>query len=144
MASSNKIELIDEAFLRPGRFSKAIEVGPLPNNLFVEFFLKEIENIPSTISNQEWAIAAAQLIDYATGAELKGLIDQVKHCAARRCIDEDTEVSLKIEDLKNGLRASRHLFSAIASGHEPEERVEDWDDDDDDDDDEWSPPVVVS
>jgi len=139
MASTNKIELIDEAFLRPGRFSKAIEVGPLSNNLFLEFFQKQIENIPSTISNQEWAIAAAQLIENATGAELKGLIDQVKHCAARRCIGEDTEVSLKIEDLKNGLRASRHLFSAIAPVHELEERVDDWEDAA-----EWSLPVVVS
>ena len=97
-----------------------------------------VNNLKS-VSNQEWSIAAARLVDNATGAELKGLIDQVKHYAARRCIDEDTEVSLKIEDLKNGLRASRHLFSAIAPIHELEERVEDWEDDA-----EWNLSVAVS
>ena len=40
MASTNKPELVDEAFLRPGRFSKSIEVGPLSKELYGEFFQK--------------------------------------------------------------------------------------------------------
>jgi transitional endoplasmic reticulum ATPase len=139
MASTNKIELIDEAFLRPGRFSKSIEVGPLTNDLFFEFFQNQIEDIPSTISNQEWLNTVLRLRDKVTGAELKGFIDQIKHCSARRCIAEKTEVCLKTEDLEHGLRASRHLLRAVASVEENIVLDDDWDDDNDDEG-EWVIP----
>ena len=132
MASTNKIELVDEAFLRPGRFSKSIEVGPLTNDLFFEFFQNQIEDIPSTISNQEWLNTVLRLRDKVTGAELKGFIDQIKHCSARRCITEKMEVCLKTEDLQQGLRVSRHLFRTVASVEENELLDDDWDEDNDD------------
>ena len=128
MASTNKAELIDEAFLRPGRFNKSIEVGPLANDLFLKFFLKQTEDIPSTISNQEWKNATIRLKEKATGAELKGFIDQIKHCSARRSIDEKTEACLKTEDLEKGLQTSRHLFRTIAAVQVREEELEDWED----------------
>ena len=134
MASTNKIELIDEAFLRPGRFNKSIEVGPLRNDLFFDFFQSQIEEVPSNITNNEWTIAASRLRDTATGAELKGFIDQIKHCSARRCIEEKTDVCLKTEDLVQGLRVSRHLFRTVAPVHEVEEKFDDWDDEADDED----------
>ncbi|HJL96979.1 MAG TPA: AAA family ATPase [Candidatus Poseidoniaceae archaeon] len=139
MASTNKIELVDEAFLRPGRFSKCIEVGPLTNDLFFEFFQNQIKDIPSTISNQEWLNTVLRLKDKVTGAELKGLIDQIKHCSARRCIAEKTEVCLKTEDLEQGLRVSRHLFRTVASVEENVILDDDWDDDNDDEG-EWVIP----
>ena len=63
MASTNKIELVDEAFLRPGRFSKSIEVGPLASGFFLEFFQSQIGEISSTISNQEWMNTVLRLRD---------------------------------------------------------------------------------
>jgi len=80
-----------------------------------------------------------RLRDKVTGAELKGFIDQIKHCSARRCIAEKTEVCLKTEDLEHGLRASRHLLRAVASVEENEAPVDDWDDDNDDEG-EWVIP----
>jgi len=135
MASTNKAELIDDAFLRPGRFNQSIEVGALTNDLFYEFFQMQIGTIPSTISNQEWIAASNRLRDKVTGAELKGFVDQIKHCSARRCIEGKTEVCLKTEDLEHGLRASRHLFRTVASVHVNEEKLEEWSEEQDDEDD---------
>ena len=60
----------------------------------------------------------------------KGFIYQIKHCSARRCIAEKTEVCLKTEDLQQGLRVSRHLFRTVASVEENEPLDDDWDEDD--------------
>jgi hypothetical protein len=102
----------------------------------LKFFLKQIEGIPSTISNQEWKNAIVRLKEKATGAELKGFVDQIKHCSARRSIDENAEVCLKIEDLETGLRTSRHLFRTIAAVQVREEELEEWEDERDDEE-EW-------
>ena len=50
MASTNKPELVDEAFLRPGRFSKSIEVGSF-KELYADFFHKSTEKVNSKSPN---------------------------------------------------------------------------------------------
>lgn len=140
MASTNKPELVDEAFLRPGRFSKSIEVGPLSKELYGEFFQKSTEKVNSEISELEWADCISQMKDKATGAELQGFVDSLKRITARRCIEENTQVCLKREDLIKTFSEYRTLNSG---GYQPEqiiieenweqEEVDDWDNDEDDD-----------
>lgn len=144
MASTNKPELIDEAFLRPGRFCKSIEVGPLSRELYGDFFHKSIEKVNSEISELEWADCISQMKDQATGAELQGFIDSLKRITARRCIEQDTQVCLKREDLTKTFSEYRTLNSA---SYQPEQVIieDDWDQDDIEDwdneeDDDWVVP----
>ena len=78
--------------------------------------------------------------DRATGAELQGFVDSLKRITARRCIEENTQVCLKREDLIKTFSEYRTLNSA---GYQPEqiiieenweqEDIDDWDNEDDDD-----------
>jgi transitional endoplasmic reticulum ATPase len=132
MGSTNKHELIDDAFLRPGRFSQQIEVGLLTNDYYFDFFKKQVEGIPSEISDQDWRNLVLRLQDHISGAELKGFVDRIKHCAARRCISEDTVISLNLNDLEPALQSSRHLLKAVNPS--PEYFDDDgWDEEKDDD-----------
>ena len=90
MGSTNQVDLVDRAFLRPGRFEKTIYVGPLEKSKFIEFFKNETKDCECTISKKEWKKIASNMVDEATGADLHGLVN----------------------------RAKRHAVSALSQGHE--------------------------
>ena len=50
MASTNQIDLVDRAFLRPGRFDRAIYVGPLEKQHYNDFFANETKDCLSDVS----------------------------------------------------------------------------------------------
>ncbi|MBT7960763.1 MAG: AAA family ATPase [Euryarchaeota archaeon] len=131
MASTNQIELVDRAFLRPGRFERAIHVGPLPKNSFKRFFENEVKECLSSITEDQWTVLINRMVDEATGADLFGLINTAKRYAVSRSIEHgESDASLEERDMIAALASSPHLFAGYAN-ELPEPN--DWNDDDDDD-----------
>jgi transitional endoplasmic reticulum ATPase len=128
MASTNEIELVDKAFLRPGRFERSIYVGPLDKSQYLEFFSKEIENVAHNIDRHEFDKFIKKLVDEATGADLFGLSKSAKRNAVARAIKTDSETMLTINDFDTALKNSPHLFSGFVVNHN---EILEWDDNED-------------
>ena len=128
MASTNQIDLVDRAFLRPGRFEKSVFVGPLPRQLFSTLFENEIRNVPHLIDSVDWDEIAAQMVDKATGAQLKGFVDKAKRISVQRALLHNEDPRLERMDLDLALLGLPELSGGV-------ERVQpdndNWDDDDD-------------
>ena len=138
MASTNQLDLVDRAFLRPGRFDRAIYVGPLEKQHFFDFFVNETKDCLSDISHDEWTSFTQQLVDEATGAELHGLMNTAKRISVSRAIAHGQNVAvLEQRDLIASLASVPHLFSGYAR-ELPE--PDGWNDAAHDDDDDWVVP----
>lgn len=138
MASTNQLELVDRAFLRPGRFDRTIYVGPLEKQHFNDFFANEIKDCLSDVSGNEWTAFIKQMVDEATGADLHGLVNTAKrHSVSRAIVDGQDVPVLQHRDLVAALASVPHLFSGYARDLA---EVEVWDDEGHDEDDEWVVP----
>jgi len=128
MASTNQLDLVDRAFLRPGRFEKSVFVGPLPRQLFSTLFENEIRNVPHLIDSVDWDEIAAQMVDKATGAQLKGFVDKAKRISVQRALLHNEDPRLERMDLDLALLGLPELSGGVERV-QPEN--ENWDDDDD-------------
>ena len=138
MASTNQIDLVDRAFLRPGRFDRTIYVGPLEKQHYKEFFSNETKDCLCDVSGEQWTSFVKQLVDEATGAELHGLVNTAKRHSVSRAIALGQNVAaLEHRDFVAALASAPHLFSGYAQDLP---KVEVWDDDDQDEDDDWVVP----
>ena len=130
MASTNQIDLVDRAFLRPGRFDTTVFVGPLSRPLYATFFEKETENVSHRLDAIDWEDFVGQLVDQATGAQLKGFIDKAKRICVQRALSTGSEPCLERLDLDLAL-----LSSPMLSGGVERPRRDDADRSEDDEDD---------
>ena len=138
MASTNQIDLVDRAFLRPGRFDSTIYVAPLEKLHYKKFFSNETKDCLCDVSDEQWASFIKQLVDEATGAELHGLVNTAKRHSVSRAIALGQDVAaLEHRDFVAALASVPHLFSGYAQDLP---KVEVWDDDDQDEDDDWVVP----
>jgi len=107
MAATNRLDILDEALLRPGRFDRHIEVS-LPDVSAREKIINlHLKNKPIGIVDvKEWA----QKTSYFSGAKLESLINEAAILACK-------ENSETIDDI--------HLdkaYSIVLAGHEKKER----------------------
>lgn len=114
MASTNQLDLVDSAFLRPGRFDRAIIVDKLPASDYSEFINKALEEIPNNILNLEIDELSERLTDPLSGAELAGLVTSAKRAAAHRTIIEGIEkVQLTTNDFETALNLNQYLLRGL-------------------------------
>ena len=138
MASTNQIDLVDRAFLRPGRFDRTIYVGPLEKQHYKAFFTNETKACLSDVSGDEWTAFTKQLVDEATGADLHGLMNTAKRHSVSRAIANQQELAVvEHQDLVAALASAPHLFAGYAKDL-PELEV--WDNEEQDEDDDWVVP----
>ncbi len=112
---TNRIELIDSAILRPGRFEIHIEIG-IPN----EEGRKQILDIHTKPLIESKCIAAdVSIVDIAgvtknyTGAELEGLVRDARSYAINEVVDIDNlQKKITLNDIKI---TKQHFERAIAS-----------------------------
>jgi SpoVK/Ycf46/Vps4 family AAA+-type ATPase len=124
------MELVDRAFLRPGRFERTIYVGPLEKQKFSEFFEREIRNCDCDISDDEWEQIISKMVDEATGADLHGLVNTAKRNAVSNALEEGSDSPiLSLKHMMRALHSTPHLFSGFVNKIENQD---DWDNDDDD------------
>lgn len=89
IAATNRIDMLDEAILRPGRFDRQIEIDEPDVNARKEVFDVHTRdmNIANTVSTQ----SLAEMTDGMTGAEIKSICTE----AGMFCIRDDrTEITM--------------------------------------------------
>ena len=129
MGSTNQVDLVDRAFLRPGRFERTIYVGPLEKTKFIEFFKNETKDCECSISNKEWTKVVSNMVDEATGADLHGLVNRAKRNAVSTALSQGYDYpELNLDDMLQALKSTPHLFSGYVKQVSDED---DWNDDDD-------------
>lgn len=107
MAATNRLDMLDEALLRPGRFDRHIEVS-LPDLTAREKILAlHLKNKPvNDISIREWAQKTA----YFSGAKLENLVNEA---AILACKEESTFIENSHMD---------KAFSIVVAGYEKQNR----------------------
>lgn len=99
IAATNKPELIDPAFLRPGRFDKIFYVG-LPNKEAIKQMIKlQLKDRKNNITDSDMDQIADQLEGY-TGADIENIIEEAAFLAFQR---KDNEKGINKEDVINSI-----------------------------------------
>jgi transitional endoplasmic reticulum ATPase len=130
MASTNQPDLVDRAFLRPGRFDTSVFVGPLHRPLFPTFFENETQGVSQLIDAVDWEDITGQMVDKAPGAQLQGYVDKAKRISVQRALALGSEPCLERIDLDLALLETPSLSGGVE--RRPRE-IDDWGQDDDDD-----------
>lgn len=107
MAATNRLDILDEALLRPGRFDRHIEVS-LPDVSAREKIINlHLKNKPVGIVDiKEWA----QKTSYFSGAKLESLINEAAILACKENSDAIDDTHLD------------KAYSIVLAGHEKKER----------------------
>jgi len=88
MAATNRIDMIDAALLRPGRFDLILHVPPPDEEARIEILQIHTRKIPLHVDVDLKYIA--KKTDRFTGAELENLCREAALCALRRNLDSST------------------------------------------------------
>ena len=111
IGATNRVDLIDSALLRPGRFDRIIEV-PLPDTKGRENIFKIHTRKKPLAEGIDFA-KLVQLTNGFSGAEIEGLCNRAAMSSIRRYVDkkEKNVKSIKItqEDLENAIQKMRPL-----------------------------------
>ena len=107
MAATNRLDILDEALLRPGRFDRHIEIN-LPDVVAREkIFNLHLKNKPvGNVNIKDWAKKTA----YFSGAKIENLLNEAAILACK-------ENSVKIEDYHVD-----KAFSIVLAGYEKQNR----------------------
>ncbi|OOO63110.1 ATP-dependent zinc metalloprotease FtsH [Clostridium tepidum] len=108
MAATNRLDILDEALLRPGRFDRHIEIN-LPDVVAREkIFNLHLKNKPiGNVNIKDWAKKTA----YFSGAKIENLLNEAAILACK-------ENSVKIEDYHVD-----KAFSIVLAGYEKQNRA---------------------
>lgn len=112
IAATNRLDLIDSSFLRPGRFDKVLEV-PLPNSKESRCqILKAITRKMQLADDVDLAKLESICPQNMSGADFQGLISRAQHKAIQRSIEQvesglitenDAVIIANMEDLVSSL-----------------------------------------
>ena len=109
IAATNRVDLIDSALLRPGRFDRILEV-PLPDSKGRQHIFGIHTKKKPLASNIDFA-RLVDLTDGFSGAEIEGVCNRAAMSAIRRYVDngEKSVKSIKItqEDFENAIKKLR-------------------------------------
>lgn len=109
IGATNRVDLIDSALLRPGRFDRILEV-PLPDTKGRENIFK-IHTKNKPLANGVDISKLVQLADGFSGAEIEGVCNRAAMSAIRRYVTkaEKSVKSIKItqQDLENAIEKLR-------------------------------------
>jgi proteasome regulatory subunit len=103
MAATNRVDMLDPALLRPGRFDRIVEI-PLPD----EDSRREIFRIhTSPLKTEEVDLSElVRLTENSTGAEIQAICREAGMIAVRREAD-----AVKRDDFISAVRKVKHLIS---------------------------------
>lgn len=108
MAATNRIDMLDPAILRPGRFDRIIEI-PLPNEKGREAIFK-IHTRRMTMDPDVDVDKIVQETDGASGADLKAVVTEAGMFAIRR-----RSKSVSMDDFEKAIKKVIHKEEASAS-----------------------------
>jgi len=109
IGATNRVDLVDNALLRPGRFDRILEV-PLPDSKGRENIFK-IHTKKKPLADKIDSAKLVQLTDGFSGAEIEGVCNRAAMSAIRRYVNnkEKSVKSIKItqEDFENAIEKIR-------------------------------------
>ncbi|HHY91042.1 MAG TPA: AAA family ATPase, partial [Clostridiales bacterium] len=108
IAATNRLDILDEALLRPGRFDRQIEVG-LPD-LNARYEILKLHSFRKPLSEDIDLKALAQQTVYFSGARLENLLNEAAILAAK---ENSPQISLKHID---------KAFYTVIAGEEKKDR----------------------
>ncbi|MFD1674851.1 ATP-binding protein [Alicyclobacillus fodiniaquatilis] len=95
MAATNRLDIIDPALLRPGRFDKKIYVPNPDKDALAEMFWTWTRDLP--LSDVIYPREIAQLVEGASGAEMKGWTDKLRELAVKKAYNREPEIIIRDE-----------------------------------------------
>jgi AFG3 family protein len=136
MAGTNRVDILDEALLRPGRFDRKIQIDAPPFKDRVEIFQLHLKPLLLTPSGPEalnnFANKLASLTPGNTGADIKNICNEAAIIAAREAkpgVDMDCFVR-GIERVQIGLKRKSKVLTPTererAACHEAGHAVVNW------------------
>ena len=108
LAATNRIDTLDKALLRPGRFDYILEF-PIPDADMRRKILKIHTKGRPLASDVDFEEIVAKTEGLA-GSHIEGICQQASLMALREFIDEVEDVSLATEEQKAGLKINMHHF----------------------------------
>ncbi|TPX31132.1 hypothetical protein SmJEL517_g05473 [Synchytrium microbalum] len=103
IGTTNRVDAVDEAMRRPGRFDRELEIG-IPTAISRYHILEALlRNVPHSIAQPDLQLVANAAHAYV-GSDLFGVVQEASLKAIQRCIESGlTEPCMTIEDLRTGL-----------------------------------------
>lgn len=92
IAATNKPEMIDTAFLRPGRFDRIFYIGLPDKNARSEIIKKHLQNREHGLDDSEISEIAEKLEGYS-GADIENIVEEAAFIAFERRQTGDTKIS---------------------------------------------------
>lgn len=119
IAATNRIDILDPAILRPGRFDRLIEV-PLPD-LMGRYEIFKVHTRRMKLSEDVDLMELARITDGASGAEIKAIVTEAGYNALRSarkkvCMNDFIEAVKKIMSKKEIRDKSLFSYSARKRG----------------------------
>jgi transitional endoplasmic reticulum ATPase len=109
IGATNRVDLIDSALLRPGRFDRIIEV-PLPDAKGRENIFQIHTRKKPLVENVDFA-KLVQLTEGFSGAEIEGLCNRAAMSSIRRYVDKKEKdvksIKMTQEDFENAIEKMR-------------------------------------
>lgn len=124
IGATNRIEDLDPALIRPGRFDRTIHVGP-PRSLADRIDICELYLSRLNLSEEVTAEKVAKLAAGMSGADIEQCLNDAALLVARQVRDSvnsgedtDSEVLISPVTLKHIDEAfTRHMLGGVATGH---------------------------
>ena len=102
IAGTNRVDILDEALLRPGRFDRRVHIDPPPYPDRVEIFKVHLKPLKLTAGSAEavdgTAKKLASLTPGNTGADIKNICNEAAIIAAR-----ESKTSVDMESFQKGM-----------------------------------------
>jgi hypothetical protein len=125
IAATNRPEVIDEAFLRPGRLDVQLLVGLPDLEARVEIIRMNLKGRPNKFDDDENLIRQlAGKLDGWTGADIKNLLDKAALECYRRCPKPQTDEDEVPED--SLVRITPEIVNSLVDKMNPSVRTEDY------------------
>ncbi|MDR1000323.1 MAG: AAA family ATPase [Clostridiales bacterium] len=113
IAATNRLDTIDEALLRPGRFDRQVEIGLPDYNARKEILSLHMKNKPLG-DNVDLEALAKQTV-YFSGAMLENLLNEAAINAARRCESVTAKAKIAPDDIDKA-------YYTVVAGSEKKDR----------------------
>jgi len=104
IAATNRIDILDPAILRPGRFDRLIEVPP--PDLYGRYEIFKIHTRRMSLHDDVDLMELARLTDGLCGADIKAIVTEAGYQAIREgrrrvCMDDFLKAAKKVKDKKS-------------------------------------------
>ncbi|KAJ1567910.1 spermatogenesis associated protein 5 [Nowakowskiella sp. JEL0078] len=103
LAATNRVNAIDDALRRPGRFDREVEIGiPTPNDRF-EILKVHLKKTQNDLSDDDIKFIAVQKMHGYVGADIAAVCREAAVIALRRAVDSDGLLKILKNDIMKAI-----------------------------------------